>query len=58
MSKEEDMAPAGLQFPRRCPAAQRIEHAILAVSFTIVGFTRLIQKYAAKAAASRKKWRC
>jgi formate dehydrogenase gamma subunit len=52
MSEEKDTMPADLQIPRRFTVPQRIEHAILAVSFTVLGFTGLIQKFAAYPAAN------
>lgn len=39
--------PGDLALPRRFSVPQRIEHAVLAVSFTVLGFTGLAQKYAA-----------
>ena len=53
MSGEMDTMPADLQIPRRFTVPQRIEHAILAVSFTVLGYTGLIQKFAANPLADR-----
>jgi cytochrome b subunit of formate dehydrogenase len=46
MSIEKKPIPADLQIPRRFTAPQRIEHALLVVSFTILGITGLVQKFA------------
>jgi cytochrome b subunit of formate dehydrogenase len=53
MSREKDAMSTDLQIPLRFTIPQRIEHALLAVSFTVLGFTGLIQKYAAGSMANR-----
>jgi formate dehydrogenase gamma subunit len=53
MSEEMDSMQADLLIPPRFTAAQRIEHAFLAVSFTVLGYTGLIQKFAANPFADR-----
>ncbi|MBN1570065.1 MAG: cytochrome b/b6 domain-containing protein [Acidobacteria bacterium] len=46
MSNEKEITHADLQIPRRFTVPQRIEHFLLAASFTILGLTGLVQKYA------------
>jgi|WetSurSiteA1Bulk_404760.scaffolds.fasta_scaffold09807_2 cytochrome b subunit of formate dehydrogenase len=46
MSDEKEAMRPDLQIPRRFTVPQRIEHFFLAVSFSILGLTGLIQKYA------------
>jgi cytochrome b subunit of formate dehydrogenase len=46
MSEEKKAMQADLQIPRRFTVPQRIEHFVLLVSFTLLGLTGLVQKYA------------
>jgi len=52
MNKFNDTAHSELNIPRRFTVPQRIEHAVLAISFTVLGVTGLPQKYAASPAAN------
>ena len=45
MSEEGTAMRAVIPIPRRFTVPQRIEHGILAISFTVLGLTGLIQKY-------------
>jgi len=51
MNKFNDSAHSELKIPRRFTVPQRIEHAVLAISFTVLGLTGLPQKYADSPAA-------
>jgi len=53
MNQQIDPMRTNAGMERRFTVPQRIEHAVLAVSFTILGFSGLIQKYASNSAANR-----
>jgi cytochrome b subunit of formate dehydrogenase len=53
MSEDKETMQENPQIPRRFTVPQRIEHFVLAVSFTLLGLTGIIQKYAFATVSSR-----
>ena len=53
MSEEKKAMQADLQIPRRFTVPQRIEHLVLLISFTVLGLTGLVQKYALNSLSER-----
>jgi cytochrome b subunit of formate dehydrogenase len=53
MSDEKEAMRPDLQIPRRFTVPQRIEHFLLAVSFSLLGLTGLVQKYPMNSTSER-----
>jgi formate dehydrogenase gamma subunit len=53
MSEDKETMQESPQIPRRFTVPERIEHFVLAVSFTLLGLTGLIQKYAFASVSNR-----
>jgi cytochrome b subunit of formate dehydrogenase len=53
MSEQKETIQAGPQVPRRFTVPQRIEHFVLAASFTALGLTGLVQKFALNSVTDR-----
>ena len=53
MREDRETMQGNPQIPRRFTVPQRIEHFVLAVSFSLLGLTGLIQKYASSSVSNR-----